>query len=329
MPFLIRLFAIAFVAASAAAAGAQSQTLATKSNYPARPIRLIVPVAPGGGTEVVARIIAIKLSEALGQQVVVDNRAGGGGVIGTEIVARASPDGYTLLFALASYTVTPFLVKNIPYDPVKSFTPITQVATQALVLAIHPSLPVNSVKELIAYAKTHPGKLNVGIASMGGAGHVAAEYFKQETKTQTASVMYKGGAPMLIALAGGEVQLTFATSITAMAFIKQNRVKVLATSSKQRLPYFPEVPTLEEAGLKGFEVAPWQGLLGPAGLSRAIVDQLYTEVGKLLRLPEVRERLAATGSDPVGSTPEEFAAQIKRELKQFGSVIKAAGIKAE
>lgn len=326
---LIRLFVIAFVAAGAAAAGAQSQTLAPESNYPARPIRLIVPVAPGGGTEVVARIIAIKLSEVLGQQIVVDNRSGGGGVIGTEIVARASPDGYTLLFALASYTVTPFLVKNIPYDPVKSFTPITQVATQALVLAIHPSLPVNSVKELIAYAKTHPGKLNVGVASMGGAGHVAAEYFKQETKTQTASVMYKGGAPMLIALAGGEVQLTFATSITAMAFIKQNRVKVLATSSKQRLPYFPEVPTLEEAGLKGFEVAPWQGLLGPAGLSRAIVDQLYNEVVKLLRLPDVRERLAATGSDPVGSTPEEFAAQIKRELKQFGSVIKAAGIKAE
>ena len=326
---LIRLFVIAFMAAGAMAAGAQSQVLAPESNYPARPIRLIVPVAPGGGTEVVARIIAIKLSEALGQQVVVDNRAGGGGVIGTEIVARASPDGYTLLFALASYTVTPFLVKNIPYDAVKSFMPITQVATQALVLAVHPSLPVNSVKELIAYAKTHPGKLNIGIASMGGAGHVASEYFKQETGIQTASVMYKGGAPMLIALAGGEVQLTFATSITAMAFIKQNRVKVLATSSKQRLPYLPEVPTLEEGGLKGFEVAPWQGLLGPAGLRRAIVDQLYSEVAKLLRLPEVRERLAATGSDPVGSTPEEFAVQIKRELKQFGKVIKAAGIKAD
>lgn len=302
---------------------------AANSDYPNRPIRLIVPVAAGGGTEIVARIVAVRLTEALHQQVVVDNRPGGGGTIGTEIVARAVPDGYTLLFALASFTVTPFLVKTLPYDASTSFTPISMVATQPLVLAIHPSLPVNSVKELITHAKANPRKLNIGIASMGGAGHVASEYFKQVTGAQTASIIYKGGAPMLIALAGGEVQLSFATSITAMSFIKQNRVKVLATASKQRLSYLPEVPTLEEAGLKGFEVTPWQGLLAPAGLHGSIVNRLQQNVVKLLRLPDLRERLAATGSDPVGSTPEEFAAQIKRELQQFSAVIKAAGIKPE
>ncbi len=326
---LIRLFLIAFVAGCAAAAGAQSQTLAPKSGYPDKSIRLVLGVPPGGSTDIVARIITVKLAEALGQQIVIDNRGGAGGAIASDIVARASPDGYTLLFAYASHTTTPFLYKSIPYDAVKSFTPITQVSTQPLVITVHPSLPVNSVGELIAYAKAHPGKLNIGIAAAGSAGHIASEFFKQLTGTNMVSIIYKGGGPSVIALLGGEVQLMFASTSTVLPFIKQGKVKAIATTSKQRLPYLPDVATFEEGGVKGLRVSPWQGLLGPAGLPRAIVDRLYTEVVKLLQLPGVRESLATTGTDPVGSTPEEFAAEINYQLEHLGKVIKAAGMKAQ
>ena len=326
---LIRFFLIALAAGCAAAAAAQSQDPAPKSGYPDKSIRLLLGVPPGGSTDIVARIIVVKLAEALGQQVVIDNRGGAGGAIASDIVARASPDGYTLLFAYASHTTTPFLYTNIPYDPVKSFTPITQVATQPLVITVHPSLPVNTIGDLIAYAKAHPDKLNIGIAGAGSGGHIASEYFKQLTGTQIVPIIYKGGGPSMIALLSGEVQLMFASTSTAMAFIKQGKLKVIATTSTQRLPYLPDVPTFDEAGVKGLRVSPWQGLLGPAGLPRAIVDRLYTEVAKVLRLPEVRENLAATGTDPAGSTPEEFAAEINHQLERLGKVIKAAGMKVQ
>ena len=291
---LIWLFSIAFAAGCAAVAAAQSKTALPKNGYPDKSIRLLVGVPPGGSTDIVARLVASSLAEALGQQVVIDNRSGAGGIIAAEIVARASPDGYTLLFAFAAHTSTPFLYKNIPYDAIKSFTPITQVATEPLVLIAYPPLPVNSVSELIAYAKTNPGKLSIGISAAGGSGHIASEHLKQLTGTEITTIIYKGAGPAVVALMSGEVQLAFSATSGAMSFIKQGKMKALAITSKQRIPYLPGTPTMEEAGLTGLEATAWQGVLGPAGLPRAIVDRLYTEIAKLLRRPEVRERLAAT-----------------------------------
>ncbi len=326
---LMRCFLIALAACCAAATAAQSQTAAPTSGYPSKPIRLLLGVPPGGSTDIVARIIVVRLDAALGQPVIIDNRGGAGGAIASEIVAKAPPDGYTLLFAYASHTTTPFLYKNVPYDPVKSFTPITEVATQPLIITVNPSLPVKTIGELIAYAKANPGKLNIGIAGAGSGRHIASEYFKQLTGTQIVPIIYKGGGPAMIGLLSGEVQLMFASTSTAMAFIKQGKLKVIATTSMQRLPYLPDVPTFDEGGVKGLRVSPWQGLLGPAGLPRAIVDRLYTEVVKVLRMPDVRENLAATGTDPLGSTPEEFAAEIDHQLDRLGKVIRAAGMRVQ
>ena len=325
----IRIFLIAFIACCATAAGAQSKSAAPKASYPEKPVRLILGVPPGGSTDIVARIIAGKLGELLGQQVVIDNRGGAGGTIASEMVAGAEPDGYTLLFSYASHTATPFLYKSLPFDPIKSFTPITQVSTQPLVVVVHPSLPINSIAELLSYAKAYPGKLNVGIAGAGSAGHIALEYFKQLTGTDMVPVIYKGGGPAHMAMLSGDVQMMFASTATSMAVIKQRKVRTLATANERRLPYLPDVPTLEESGVHGLRISPWQGLLGPARLPRGIVDRIYTDVTKLLRQPDTLERLATTGTDPIGSTPEEFAALIQLELKELGKVIKAARIGAE
>jgi len=307
------------------AAGAQSAGAA--HDYPSRPIRLIVPVAPGGSTDVVARIVAAGLGESADWRIVVDNRAGAGGVIGSELVARASPDGYTLLFAYASHTTMPFMSK-VPYSAYNDFSPVTQVAVQPLVLTINPSLPVGNVKELIALAKSRPNGINAGIATPGSAGHLATELFKLRTGTTDGivSVIYKGGAPAQVALLSGEVQLIFASTPSAMPYIKSGKVNVLATSASKRLAYLPDVPTFAELGVP-VDTAPWQGLLGPAKMPRTIVSRLHTEVAKLLKLPDMVKRLAATGSEPVGSTPEEFAAKLRHELQEFGKIIPALGLK--
>ncbi len=296
-------------------------------DYGSRPIRLVVPVAAGGGTDVIARLVATGLGESAGLQVIVDNRAGAGGVIGSETVARAIPDGYTLLFPYASHTTMPFLAK-VPYDAYSDFTPVTQVAEAPLVLVVNPSLPVNNVKELIALAKSTPKGINAGIATPGSAGHLAMELFKQRTGTTggIVSVIYKGSGATQIALISGEVQLTFASTPSFMPHLKSGKVKMLATSSKKRIAYLPELPTFAELGVP-VETAPWQGILGPAKMPRAIVMRLYGEVAKLVKQPNMIERLAAAGSEPVGSTPEEFAAKIKQELQDFGKIIPKLGIK--
>ena len=306
------------------AAGAQSAGAAR--DYPSRPIRLIVPVAPGGSTDIVARIVAAGLGDSAGWQIVVDNRPGAGGVIGSEIVSRSLPDGYTLLLAYASHTTMPFMTK-VPYDAYSDFSPVTQVAVQPLVLTINPSLSVGSVKELIALAKSRPKGINAGIATPGSAGHLATELFKLRTGTTDGivSVIYKGGAPAQVALLSGEVQLIFASTPAAMPYIKSGKVKVLATSAKNRLPYLPDVPTFAELGVP-VETAPWQGILGPAKMPRAVVTRLHEEVAKLLKLPDMVKRFAATGSETVGSTPEEFGAKLKLELQEFGKIIPALGL---
>ncbi len=307
---------------------AQAQP-ASKSRYPERPVRVVVPVAAGGGTDIIARLTVSKLSEVAGQPFVVDNRPGAGGVLGNEIVAHARPDGYTLLFTYAAHTIVPFIYRKVPYDVYKDFTPITLAGQQPLLLAINANVPANTTQELIALARAKPGALNVALATPSSSGALAAELFKMLTNTKMVSVPFKGGAPALTALLGGEVQLIFTTPPTVMAFIKSGRVKILGTSGRERLPYLPDVPTLAEAGVKDFETAPWQGLLGPANLPLHIVDYLQTQIRAVLRLPETKEKFAASGTDAIGNTPVEFGRMIQRELEQNKKVIQAVGMRAD
>ncbi len=299
------------------------------TRYPERPVRVIVPVAAGGGTDIIARLTVSKLSELAGQPFVVDNRPGAGGVLGNEIVARAPADGYTLLFTYAAHTIVPFIYRKVPYDVYKDFTPITLAGQQPLLLAINATVPANTTQELIALARAKPGALNVALATPSSSGALAAELFKLLTNTQMVSVPFKGGAPALTALLGGEVQLIFTTPPTVMPFIKSGRVKILGTSGRERVPYLPEVPTLAEAGVKDFETAPWQGVLGPANLPAPIVDYLQTHIRSVLRLAETRDKFAASGTDAIGNTPQEFSRMIRRELEQNKKVIQAVGMRAD
>lgn len=313
----------------AGGAAAQAPAKRAAGGYPDKPVRVVVPVAAGGGTDIIARVTVGKLSEQLGTSFVVDNRAGAGGVLGNEIVANSRPDGYTLLFTYAAHTIVPFIYRKVPYDVYKDFTPITLVGSQPLLLAINTSVPANTVQELIALAKAKPNFLNVALATPSSSGALAAELFKIITRTEMVSIAFKGGAPALTALVGGEVQLIFTTPPTVMPFLKSGRVKVLGTSGKERVSYLPDVPTLAEAGVKDFETAPWQGLLGPARLPDPIVELLYQNVKAVLKLPDVREKFSAAGTDTVGSSPQEFARQIKKELEQNEKVIRAVGMKAD
>lgn len=304
-------------------------TAKSAARYPERPVRVVVPVAAGGGTDIIARLTVNKLSDVVGQPFVVDNRPGAGGVLGNDIVARAPADGYTLLFTYAAHTIVPFIYRKVPYDVYKDFTPITLAGQQPLLLAINASVPANSTQELIALARAKPGALNVALATPSSSGALAAELFKMLTNTKMVSVPFKGGAPAMTALLGGEVQLIFTTPPTVMPFIKSGRVKILGTSGKERVPYLPDVPTLAEAGVKDFETAPWQGVLGPARLPLPIVNFLHTQIRNVLRLPETKEKFAASGTDAIGNTPAEFGQMIQRELEQNRKVIQAVGMKAD
>ena len=311
------------------AGNAHAQATKAATRYPERPVRVVVPVAAGGGTDIIARLTVSKLSEVVGQPFVVDNRPGAGGLLGNEIVARAQPDGYTLLFTYAAHTIVPFIYRKVSYDVYRDFTPITLAGQQPLLLAVNTSVPVNTTQELIALARAKPGALNVALATPSSSGALAAELFKILTNTKMVSVPFKGGAPALTALLGGEVQLIFTTPPTVMAFMKSGRVKILATSGRERVPYLPEVPTLAEAGVKDFDTAPWQGVLGPANLPAPLVEYLHTQIRNVLRLPETRDKFAASGTDAVGNTPAEFAKMISRELEQNKKVIQAVGMWAD
>ncbi len=297
--------------------------------YPDKPVRVIVPVAPGGSTDIIARIVLTKLAEAMGAPFVIDNRPGAGGLLGNEIVARAQPDGYTLLFTYAAHTIVPFIYRSVPYDVYRDFAPITLAGAQPLLLALNSSVKANTVQELIALAKARPGELNVALATPSSSGALAAELFKIITDTKMVSVAFKGGGPALIALVSNEVQVIFTTPPTIMPHLKSGKVRVIGTSGKERVAYLPDVPTLAEAGVKDFNTAPWQGLLAPAKTPPAIIDRLYRQVLEVLKLPYTRERFAATGTDVVGSSPQEFAQQIRRELEQNSKVIKSVGMKGE
>jgi len=288
----------------------------------------VVPFAAGGSTDMVARALGPKLGELLGQSFIVDNRPGGGTVIGTEAVARSPADGYALLVVPAPFTINPSLLPKLPYDPLNDFTPITLINTTPLVVVVNPSVPARNVKELIALAKSKPGTLNFGSSGTGGSNHLAGELFHSMAGVKMLHVPYKGNAPALTDLVGGHVDLLFNGLTSAFPFIKSNRLRPLAVTSLNRSAVLPDMPTLDESGLKGFEAVAWNGLAGPAKTPPEVVDRLSGAIRKVLANPDMRERLKSEGSDPVGSTAPEFAKFLRDEIAKWAKVIKISGAKA-
>lgn len=316
----------AMVVLHVAAFAAHAQEAARAQVYPTKPVRVIVAVAPGGSTDVVGRIISGKLAEIFGKPFVVDNRAGAGGVLGNDIVAKAQPDGHTLLFTYAGHTIVPFISGKMPYDVYKDFAPITVVASQPLLLTVNPSVPAKSVSELIALAKAKPNFLNAALPTTSSSGSLAVELLKIVTDTKMVSVAFKGGSQAITAVLSGEMHFIFLPPSTVQPHLAVNRVRVLATTGKTRYPELPAVPTMAEAGIRDFEMQSWQGILAPAKTPSRIIDQIYAANMTLLKQQEVQARLAATGSTIEGTTPSEFADRINRELKRNRELVKSVGM---
>jgi len=313
-----------FLPALALAADAAAQ------GYPARPIRLMVPSTPGGSVDTLARTIGPKLSEKWNQQVVVDNRSGAGGAIAGELTAKAAPDGYTLLMGtVASLATNVSLQKKLPYDPVKDFAPITLVATQNLMLLVHPSVPAKSVQELTALAKKQPGALSFASAGNGTGGHLSGELYRMLAGIDMLHVPYKGVAPAIIDVVSGQVTMTFASIISSMPQVSSGKLRALAVTGARRSPAAPGLATMMEAGVKGYESATWYGIVAPARTPQDVVMKLNAEIVAIVKHPEMNERLSREGADPVGNTPAEFGRHIQQEIEKWGKVIKAAGIRAE
>jgi tripartite-type tricarboxylate transporter receptor subunit TctC len=318
-----------FAAVGAAAAFTCAFGNAAAQQYPSKAIRFVVPYVPGGGTDTVARLTGQKLSEALGQAVIIDNRPGAGGVIGGEIVAKSPPDGYTIMLASSSpITVAPHIQKHMPYNPLTDFTPVTLIAIVPALLAVHPALPVKSVKELIALAKAKPGQLTFSSSGNGGTGHVSGEMFKMLAGVDMLHVPYKGTAPATTAVVSGEVSLTFGNMISLLPQVKTGKLRALAVTTAKRSPVLPNIPTVAET-LPGYMSGPWYGVLAPAGLPPAILSRLNQELVKIVRSREVSESLRSEGADPIGSSPAEFAAHIASELERMGKVVRKSGMKVD
>ena len=316
--FLIALTTLTLAAGTAA------------GEYPTKPVRMIVPFPPGGGNDTMARTVGQKLSEAFGQQVVIDNRGGAGGNIGAEIAARAAPDGYTLfLGGTGSHGTNPNLHAKLPYDPVKDFAPISLIASAPLLVVVPPSLPVRSINELIQLAKARPGQLNFASSGTGTIAHLAAELLNSMANIKIQHVPYKGTGPALTDLLSGQVQLMFNSAVSMLPQVRGGKLRAIAMTGTKRLAAMPDLPTVAESGVPGYEAASWYGVLAPARTQRAIVDTLNREIVKITRIPELRERLAADGAEPAGTSPEEFAAHIKRELARWAKVIAQAHIRPE
>jgi len=300
-------------------------------NYPTRPIRLILPVAPSGGSDITARTLAPKLIEGLGQQVIIDNRPGGGGTVGMSIAARATPDGYTIVQGtIGPVAIDASLHSKMPYDTLKDFTPIARAVSALNILVVHPSLPVHSVKDLIAYAKANPNKLNFGSSGIGHADHMAGEIFKSMTGVKMQHIAYKGGAPAMTELLGGNIELIFSTVSTAVNFIKSGRVRAIAVTSAKRVSMYPDIPTVAESGLPGFVVDNWYSILGPRGIPKPIVNRLHQEYNRALAQPDVAKRLEGFGIFPFPlPTPEAFGDYIKSEMVKYARVVKEAGIRVD
>ena len=297
--------------------------------FPSKPVRIIVAFPPGGGTDIVARTMSPKLSEALGQQVVVDNRAGASGMVGTELAAKSAPDGHTMFMGtLGNLCVNPLLFPKAPFDVARDFVPLTQAVSVTFILYVHPSFPVKTVKDLIALTKSRPGQINYASSGSGGAPHLAAELFNSLAGVKMVHVAYKGSGPSFIDVLGGQVPLTFDSLTQGLPYVKSGRLRAVATLGPRRTQVLPEVPTVGET-LPGYEVVNWFGIVVPAATPRDIVNRLHSEVVKVLRIPDIRERLSAQGSDPVGSSTEEFGAFMKVETAKWARVIKEANIRAD
>ena len=303
--------------------------IAAEPAYPLRPVRAIVPQSPGGANDLTARQLAPLLGERLGQSVVVDNRPGAGAILGSDLVAKAAPDGYTLLISPAAITITPSLYRKIPFDVVRDLAPITTLSSYPNIVVVHPAVQANSIRDLIALAKAKPGVLNYASGGSGTSTHLDAEMFRIMTATDIVHVPYKGGGPAVTALLAGQVQLYFAPIATVTTFVKSGKLKALAVTSAKRTPQVPDLPSVAEAGVPGFEHLTWNGLLAPARTPDAVIRRLYREVLAVLRLPVVVERFAAEGMEAGGIAPEEFAVMIRREIDKWARVVKAAGITPE
>ena len=301
---------------------------ASAQDYPTKPVKLIVPFPPGGSNDVVGRMIALQLSDRLGQQVVVDNRGGAGGIIGTEAASKAAPDGYTLLIISIAHAVSPWLYK-LQYDPIKSFVPVSILASGPNVLVVHPSLGVHSVTELIALAKEKPGQLNYASAGIGSFQHLGGELFKLTAGIDMVHVPYKGGGPAMTDVLGGYTKIMFSSMVQTTPFVLNGQLRALGTSGAKRNPALPDVPTIAEAGLPGYEATNWWGVVAPAGTPPEIVEKLHTEIAAVQESPKTKEQFAAQGADIVQMTSAEFGIFIEKEINKWERVVKEAGIKAE
>lgn len=298
--------------------------------YPDRPIRLVVPAAPGGAIDVVGRIMGLKLSDVLGQNVVIDNRAGANNIIGTEIAARSAPDGYTLLITAGAHTINPAVYKKLPYDALRDFAPISHICNSGgLVIVVHPSFGAKTLKDLIDMARTSPGKIAYGSAGFGNSTHLAGELFQVMANVKLIHVPYKGAGPAVTDLLGGQIPLMFGPSPVVVPMVQAGRLRPLAFTGLKRSSQLPEVPTVDEAGIKGYENSGWYGMYGPRGTPREVVARVNAAIVQIVKMPDVRERFTGLNLEPIGSSPEEFAKFLQDDLAKYAAIAKAAGIKPE
>ena len=318
---VVRIVAVVLMAIAGSAAAQQE--------YPNKPIRIIVPFAPGGNTSMLARLVGQKLAESWGQQVIVDNRPGGNTIIGTEALLKAPPDGYTMLLVTSSHAINPLLMPNLPYDAMKDFAPVATLASSEYVLVVHPSLSANNLQQFIALAKSRPGELNYSTAGSGGVQQLASELFNILAGVRIQGIPYKGGGAAVTDLLGGQVQLSFQNTPAVVSHINAGKLKGIAITGEKRFVGLPQVPTFTQAGLPGFDVKNWFALLARSGTPKETVDKLSSDIARALRSPDIKDKLASQGLDPFISTPEQFAALMKAEMVKYANVIKAANIKME
>ncbi|MBI3067641.1 MAG: tripartite tricarboxylate transporter substrate binding protein [Betaproteobacteria bacterium] len=333
------LFLIALIAAFAApycaraqspsAGPGQAASAGAGQAYPAKPVRIIVELAPGGATDIVARMVAQKLSDSLGRPFVIENRPGAGGSLASALVAKSPPDGYTLLAVSAAYSISPALYPNLSFDPVRDLAPVSRLAESPFLLVAHPSLPVRTVKEVIALAKARPGQLHYASFGPGSSAHLVGEMLRSTARIEIVHVAYKGGPPALADLIGGHIEMMFNLLPIVVPHVKSGRLRAIAVTASKRAPALPEVPTFAEAGIPDFEAGSWYGVLAPAGTPKEIIAKLSSEISRILSLADVRQRLAAEGAEPIGNTPEQFAEQIRRDLARWAKIARDARVRVQ
>ena len=306
-----------------------SLAIAQEPPYPTKPVRFVVGQSPGGATDIVARMVAAKMPEALGQNIVVENRTGAAGSIGAATVAKSPPDGYTILVVSSSYSINPSLYSNLPFDPQKDLTPVSLLAEAPFILVVHPSVPVRTVKELVALAKTRPGTLTFGSGGNGSSGHLAGALFEQASGVKLSHIPYKGAGQALVDVLAGQITFMFASVLSSTGYVKQQRLRVLGVTSSKRSVALPQVPTIAEAGLQGYATTTWYGLLAPAGTRASVIERLAGAANKTMMAPELRERMLSDGAEPIGSSPSGFQKHLAFEIAKWRKVVKSAGVTAE